>query len=76
MLVFRAHAIAQRHSVRGTEKETLTELDPLVLPEEMAELNKAKKNLPLVLLVHLGIEIAKVTLPLACCLRVMVLTAV
>jgi len=57
--LLRAHAIAQRHSVRGTEKETLTELDPLVLPEEMAELNKAKKNLPLVLLVHLGIEIAK-----------------
>ena len=59
---FRAHSIAQRHSVRGTEKETLTELDPIVSPEEMAELNKAKKNLPLVILMHLGIEIARVRL--------------
>jgi len=57
--LLRAHSIAQRHSVRGTEKETLTELDPIVSPEEMAELNKAKKNLPLVMLVHLGIEIAR-----------------
>jgi len=59
--LLKVHAVAQRHSVRGTEDEAISELGGMAImePQELVELQNAKKNLPLVVLTLLGQHIAR-----------------
>eukprot|EP00658_Telonema_sp_P-2_P009361 TRINITY_DN13507_c0_g1_i3.p1 TRINITY_DN13507_c0_g1~~TRINITY_DN13507_c0_g1_i3.p1 ORF type:complete len:400 (+),score=111.98 TRINITY_DN13507_c0_g1_i3:101-1201(+) len=57
----RIHAIAQRHSVRCTEGDTVEECDSqgFLEGDEKEELLAAKKNLPLLVLTWLGLTISE-----------------
>lgn len=57
--LLRVHAIAQRHSVRGTESQTTKEAHKILKEPEIHELDQATKNLPLVVLTWLGAHIVK-----------------
>jgi len=58
--LLRVHTIAQRNSIRACEEATLEEAAGILLPSETIELQRAGKNLPLLVLTFVGIEIAKV----------------
>ena len=50
------HAIAQRNSVRLDEAQTLEEVREFLAPEQQAEFERVKKNLPQLPLRWLGEE--------------------